>query len=245
MKTSEKINELVKALCAAQSQMKAAKKSEDNSFFKSKYADLANVIENDRIILTTNGLSIVQGAELGPDGMTVFVTTRLMHTSEQWIEDTLGARPKDTLPQSVGATVTYLRRYGYMAMVGATAEGEDDDGESTASHEKPINPNYVKVRTEGTLPNKTNEKNPIEESMEDLRKRFAALKNSGMFSQAEMKAFNIEIEKINDSRPSIEFLVDKWELDLVDRRAVQKKRLNDIFEVTEGKNDAGPMNDRR
>lgn len=235
MKTSEKINELAKALCTAQSQMKAAKKSENNPFFQSKYADLANVIENDRITLTTNGLSIVQGPELGPDGMTVFLTTRLMHTSEQWIEATLGARPKDTLPQSVGATVTYLRRYGYMAIVGATAEGEDDDGESASPHEKPINPNYVKVRTEGTLPNKTNEKNPIDENMEDLRKRFAAVKNSGMFSQAEMKAFNAEVEKFKENRPSIEHLVAKWEFDLLDRKEVQKKRLDSIFEATEGK----------
>jgi hypothetical protein len=100
-------------------------------------------MENDRKALTSNGLCIVQGANIGGDAegkyQLVSVATRLLHTSGQWIEDTAGSVPKDFGPQAVGATLTYLRRYGYSALVGATAEGEDDDGE-TAEGRPPEKP---------------------------------------------------------------------------------------------------------
>jgi len=138
MKTSEQINELAAALVKAQAAMKPAKKSEQNPYFKSHYADLTNVVENDRKALTANGLVVVQGAGIGattlPEGMAVTVSTRILHTSGQWIEETAGCVPKDFSPQSVGAAITYLRRYGYQAMVGATAEGDDDDAESVTDH---------------------------------------------------------------------------------------------------------------
>jgi hypothetical protein len=139
MKTSEQINELAAALCKAQAMMKPAKKSEQNPYFKSKYADLTNVVENDRKALTDNGLAIVQGGGGVASPTTgeinaVCVTTRIVHTSGQWIEDVAGASPKDFTPQSVGAAITYLRRYEYQAMVGATAEGDDDDAESVTDH---------------------------------------------------------------------------------------------------------------
>lgn len=242
MRSSEQINELAVALCKAQSQMKAAKKSEKNPYFKSSYADLANVIENDRAILAANGLSVVQGAGLGGHHATgaieaITVVTRLIHSSGQWIEETAGAVPKDFLPQSVGATITYLRRYGYMAMVGATAEGEDDDGE-TAQGRTADRKELAKDMKGPAAPNTPNEKaakNPIDEKMEDLRNRFAAVKASGLFTQAEMKGFNAEVEKFKENRPSIEHLVGKYELDLLERQANQKEHLDAIFEHTDGK----------
>ncbi len=94
MKTSEQINELAAALCKAQAMMKPAKKSEENPYFKSKYADLTNVVENDRKALTSNGLAVVQGAAYAADSTGqpagVFVTTRLLHVSGQWIEEAAG-----------------------------------------------------------------------------------------------------------------------------------------------------------
>ena len=45
MKSSESINELASALCAAQSQMGGAVKDSANPFFKSSYADLTSVIK--------------------------------------------------------------------------------------------------------------------------------------------------------------------------------------------------------
>jgi hypothetical protein len=242
MTSSTELGELAKALCKAQSEMKAAKKSEANPYFHSKYADLANIMENDRKALTGNGLSIIQGATLMRDegaSLTVGVTTRLMHISGQWMECTLGANPKDTLPQSVGAAVTYLRRYGYSAMVGSTAEGEDDDGEEASGRGSaaPASVKYAKVKEEGTIPNAKNAENPIDEKLEGFRKRFADLKNSGFFTQAEMKNMNSEIAKVKNEVPSLGFLLGKWEMDLADRKNHQKEKLDTIFNETDGKVD--------
>lgn len=231
MRSSEQLNELATALAKAQGQMKAAKKSEKNPYFRSSYADLANVVENDRKILADNGLSLVQGAGISDQHVTL--TTRLMHTSGQWIEETAGATPKDMLPQSVGATITYLRRYGYMGMVGATAEGEDDDGETAqgrAADRKELAKD-MKGPAAPTTPNEKNAKNPIPDDKTALRARFDALKNSGYFTQPEMKDMNAQVSKVKDEIPSIEFLVGRWEMDLKDREAHQKKSMDAIFEA--------------
>jgi len=55
---SSDITALAVALAKAQAQVKGAQKTEDNPFFKSKYADLASVWEACREPLTTNGLSV-------------------------------------------------------------------------------------------------------------------------------------------------------------------------------------------
>jgi len=228
MRSSDQINELAAALCKAQGQMKAAKKSEKNPYFKSSYADLANVVENDRAILSANGLSVVQGAGITDQHVTL--TTRLMHTSGQWIEETAGATPKDFMPQSVGATVQYLRRYGYQGMVGATAVGEDDDGETAQGRVDPA-VKYAKGPVAPTTPNEKNEKNPIGDDQQALRDRFDKIKNSGYFTQAEITKMNAEAKKSKDELPSLEFLIGRYELDLKDREGNQKKNMDAIFEA--------------
>jgi len=233
MRSSEQIGELAKALAMAQGQMKAAKKSEKNPYFKSSYADLANVVENDRAILSANGLSVVQGACLvsKADGSeAIGLSTRLMHSSGQWIEETAGATPKDMMPQSVGATITYLRRYGYQGMVGATAEGEDDDGETAQGRVDPAI-KYAKGPAAPTTPNEKNEKNPIGDDKQALRDRFDKIKNSGYFTQAEITKMNAEAKKSKDELPSLEFLIGRYELDLKDREGNQKKNMDAIFEA--------------
>jgi hypothetical protein len=229
MTSSNELGELAKALAKAQSEMTAAKKTEENPYFHSKYADLANVWANDRKALTSNGFSVIQGATLMRDegGLTVGVVTRLLHVSGQWIESVLGCVPKDCLPQTVGGAVTYLRRYGYQALVGSTAEGEDDDGEGAEGRGKSTKLTLVKET--GSLPNKKNAENPIDEKLEGFRKRFSDLKQSGYFTQAEMKNMNTEIEKIKNEVPSLGFLLGKWELDLADRKSHEKNKLDEAF----------------
>jgi ERF superfamily len=61
------------------------------------------------------------------------VVTRLMHVSAQWIESSLQI-PDGLERQELGKTVTYLRRYTTMAMLGIHPD-EDDDAAPT--EEKP------------------------------------------------------------------------------------------------------------
>ena len=119
---SQEINELAGALSLAQGDMNPAKKGAANTFFKSKYADLSEIIEASRYPLSANDLSIVQYADNG------HVVTQLMHSSGQWIRGTLRITPKDNTPQGIGSALTYARRYSWQMMVGLGAE--DDDGEA-------------------------------------------------------------------------------------------------------------------
>ena len=119
---SPEINELAGALSLAQGEMSPAKKGASNTFFKSSYADLSEVIEASRYPLSSNDLSIVQYCDDG------YVVTQLMHSSGQWLRGRLRITPKDNTPQGIGSALTYARRYSWQMMVGLGAE--DDDGEA-------------------------------------------------------------------------------------------------------------------
>ena len=132
MQTSEQLNELASALSKAQGEITGALKSADNPFFKSKYADLAACWDAARGPLTANGLCVVQTPSTTEDGA-VQVTTRLLHSSGQWIEDAMACRPAKADAQALGSITTYLRRYGFAAICGLAQV--DDDGESAVDHD--------------------------------------------------------------------------------------------------------------
>ena len=130
MNKSEQINELAAALAHAQGQMEAAKKDADNPFFKSKYADLASVVEAIRGPFAEHGLAYVQLPERC-EGQEVAVETILMHASGQWIASTTVVPVTKQDAQGFGSALTYARRYGLQAIAGVAAE--DDDGNAAAS----------------------------------------------------------------------------------------------------------------
>jgi len=129
METSPEIGELAKALCKAQALLEDAKKSSDNPFFKSKYADLTEVWNTCRKPLTDNGLSVVQGSsDHEPHAGLTTITTMLLHESGQWISGQLMMPLPKNDPQGVGSAITYGRRYGLSAMVGICPEDDDAEG---------------------------------------------------------------------------------------------------------------------
>jgi len=133
MNASEAINELATALAKAQASMGPAIKGAKNPHFRSSYADLSSVVEAIREPFTSNGLAWVQAPSLDADTGLVTVTTRIVHSSGQWVEASVSAMPgrggkADLSPQAVGSAVTYLRRYGLQAMAGVPSA--DDDGEA-------------------------------------------------------------------------------------------------------------------
>ena len=78
MNKSESIAGLAAALAKAQGQMKGAVKDSANPFFKSKYADLASVVEAIRAAFSANGLSYVQTVQ-SSDLDEVRVETMILH----------------------------------------------------------------------------------------------------------------------------------------------------------------------
>jgi len=137
MRSSESLAKLAPALVAAQRAMGAAKKTANNPHLRQMYADLADVRLATMPALLAEGICCTQGVS-GAEG-TVTVTTRLLHTSGEWMEDSL------TLPyvsnkgineaQAAGSAISYARRYGLASM--CCIPTEDDDGSSVGGATPP------------------------------------------------------------------------------------------------------------
>lgn len=125
METSQTLNELATALSKAQGEMRNAQKDGTNPHFKAQYATLDSVWDACRAPLSKHGLSVIQTLSTSAQG--VQISTMLLHSSGQWVKDSLELTPRDASPQSAGSAVTYGRRYSLMAIVGI-APGDDDDG---------------------------------------------------------------------------------------------------------------------
>jgi len=133
MNQSENIHELATALSKAQGEMRSAVKDAKNPFFRSMFASLGSCWDACRQCLTKNGLAVVQQVE-SSEGQD-FLTTKLIHSSGQWMSSKLPLILKDKSMQGLGASISYARRYGLIAMVGIDAD-EDLDGEDTVTKEQ-------------------------------------------------------------------------------------------------------------
>ena len=131
MNKSESIAGLAAALAKAQGAMKGAVKDSANPFFKSKYADLASVVEAIRNAFSANGLSYVQTVQ-SSDLDEVRVETMILHSSGEWISCGVLALPvSKNDAQGYGSALTYARRYSLSAAVGVAPE--DDDGNAAVA----------------------------------------------------------------------------------------------------------------
>ena len=141
MNKSESIAALAAALATAQGSMKGAVKDSANPFFKSKYADLASVVEAIRAAFSANGLSYIQTIQPS-DRDEVRVETMILHSSGEWISCGVLALPVSKVDaQGYGSALTYARRYSLSAAVGVAPE--DDDG-NAATMAKPRQIDYSK-----------------------------------------------------------------------------------------------------
>ena len=84
MQTSQSIGTIAAALAKAQGSIRNAAKDTANPFFRSTYAPLDTVIDAIKAALAANEIAFVQDA--ASTDAKVSVTTRLIHSSGQWIE---------------------------------------------------------------------------------------------------------------------------------------------------------------
>ena len=124
------------ALAKAQGEITGALKDSSNPFFKSKYADLASCWDACRQQLSSNGLAVIQTTDFF-DGYVV-LSTKLVHSSGQWVEGILPIKTKDDGPQAQGSGITYARRYALAAIVGLAQI--DDDAEAAQGRDKKVTP---------------------------------------------------------------------------------------------------------
>ena len=134
MNKSESITKLAEALHKAQKAIKGALKDSTNPHFRSKYADLSSVIDAVKEPLSNQGIAFLQGIRAAQNG--VSVETMLLHTSGEWISETLEIPATKQDAQGYGSAITYGRRYGLQAMCGVPAE--DDDGNAATKAYKPM-----------------------------------------------------------------------------------------------------------
>jgi hypothetical protein len=145
---SPTIGELTKALANARAYFKPVLKDATNPFFKSKYADLAGVIEATTAALSKNELVVIQSPGKIYNGH-ILLTTLLAHSSGEWIKDELELPIAKFDAQGTGSAITYARRYAYQAIVGVVAE--DDDGNAASQKfEKQPDGGFVRKTDNGT-----------------------------------------------------------------------------------------------
>jgi hypothetical protein len=126
MKTSESNIKIAPAFLDAQRKITFAEKNARNPHFKNTYADLQSVIDAVKEPLNQAGISFIQSPTYGEDGR-LYLTTRLLHTSGEWIEDTGAIPVAKQDPQGFGSALSYFKRYSLVSICGLYQD--DDDGE--------------------------------------------------------------------------------------------------------------------
>lgn len=157
MNKSESIANIALALSKAQGQMKNALKASSNPFFKSKYADLAEVINTIRECLSDNEISYVQLPSYSNELIgtpIVSVETMLMHSSGEFISSSISCPVIKNDAQGIGLAISYCRRYSLSAIVGLAQE--DDDGNYCSN-----NDNEYKAKSKKQEPYKNADKNTV------------------------------------------------------------------------------------
>ncbi|MBU1106381.1 MAG: ERF family protein [Candidatus Riflebacteria bacterium] len=130
MDTSTEIGALASALSKTQGMMKAAQLDGRNPFFNSRYSTLASVIEASRQALAANELAIVQGVSTEGDPLVVKISTMLIHSSNQWIRETITVKPAKVGIHELASAITYARRIALGSLLAIYAD--DDDGNLAA-----------------------------------------------------------------------------------------------------------------
>jgi len=128
---SEQIDLIAPALVAALGKLTDVPKNRtaNTGSYRYTYADLGDVLDMARPILSENGLAVMQVAEA--DNAFAAVTTTIIHVSGQFMTSAPLRLPVGNTPQQAGSAVTYARRYSLMAVLGVA--GDDDDGQAAAA----------------------------------------------------------------------------------------------------------------
>ena len=138
MNKSESIKHLALALNKAQAAMSGAKKSAANPFFKSKYANLEEVIACIKEPFESNGLSFMQFPITEDDR--AGVETIVMHESGEWLSGSFMLKCSKLDPQGMASAITYARRYGIQSIAGIPSEDDDGNAASQAPKKPAMTP---------------------------------------------------------------------------------------------------------
>lgn len=146
MLTSITTAEISKALSSAQAALgnpprtkTVAVVSKSGARYTFKYAPLESILDFIRKPMADNGLSMVQaiGTEMEGTIRQLSLTTRLCHSSGEWMESVIPILLDGGGAQAMGSAITYARRYALTALLNLATE-DDDDGNAADGNQATV-----------------------------------------------------------------------------------------------------------
>ena len=208
---SENITELLAALEAVQSELPTMPKN--TPAYGYKYADLDTITQTIKPILHKHGIAYLQSIS-GSSQEQMTLTTRVFNTKGQNIEDT-AALPviistKNNAAQTLGMSITYMRRYALCAMLGITSDEDVDanaEGKSQPQTPKPSKPQKKQDMPQGFSP-KGGEATAAER--EQLNEMFQYKHQNGqpVFTMDDIRAFS-DMRKDRTAKELIEIVYNE------------------------------------
>jgi hypothetical protein len=133
-RSSENVAAIATALAKAQTELSNPEKTMIGTVYNARsdsqqsfrYASLSSGLDIIRKVLGSHQIAVAQTTDIDRANGTVNLTTRLLHTSGEWISSDwpVCQLSETSAPRRMGAALTYARRYALFTMVGIA--GEDD-----------------------------------------------------------------------------------------------------------------------
>jgi hypothetical protein len=151
---SESIAELLAALAEVQSELPTMPKS--SQAYGYKYTDLDTITQTIKPILSKHGIGYMQSVG-GLTETALTLTTRIFNKKGEYIEDTAAlptiTSTKNNAAQTLGMSITYMRRYALCAMLGITSD-EDVDANINGTTQGSVKPTPPKQEAKPKQPAK-------------------------------------------------------------------------------------------
>ena len=193
MQMSEQTDKIFAAVSKMQAELTNASKDKQGHGYK--YADLAECIETAKAPLADNGLAVVQLMGMADGNHTI--TTMLTHESGQYVCDTM--RVEDAVLQGgagknpaqvIGASITYMRRYAFAAIIGLAQEDDDAANvrkEAKANNADPASDALRKAFFSKMRERHSDDRDKILHELSEFFQR--AITSSNELTQTEMREF--------------------------------------------------------
>lgn len=122
VKTSEQTAAIYSAIHLLQQELAPVKRSKvvKTGKYEFRYAPLDEIVEVLKPLFKTNGLAVIQAVDESS------LTTRLIHTSGEWIESATHLNTDHANMQGFGGEVTFKRRYALSALLGIVSDDDND-----------------------------------------------------------------------------------------------------------------------
>jgi hypothetical protein len=171
------VKNISEAMAKAFAQIEGAVKGKTNPAFRSKYADLAAVVDAIKPALAEHGLFFRQITHPADHG--VCIETVIHHASGESLAcGPLFVPASKQDAQGFGSAMTYARRYSLMAAFGVPAE--DDDGNSAVASKpvaKPAEP-ALRINDQEAALILDSLREAAVDGLEALQARFKSIQNS-------------------------------------------------------------------